>query len=104
MDQYSIEKNLARIKEQPEQRTRQEFYPGLSINVGSVHTNCFRPPHIENGSTKPLVEDEGDELVSVTYVCNDGFTLQGEAELLCMLETDEWQGEPPTCNPGTTKL
>lgn len=73
-------------------------------DVASVHTNCDRPPHVENGSTKPLVEDDNGDLVSVTYVCKDNFTLQGEAELLCNLDTDEWQGEPPTCNPGKLAL
>ncbi|XP_037034819.1 fibrillin-1 isoform X2 [Bradysia coprophila] len=70
--------------------------------VASVHTNCDRPPHLENGWTKPLVEDDNGDLVSVTYVCNDGFILQGESELLCNLDTDEWQGEPPTCNSDQT--
>lgn len=59
---------------------------------------------MENGSTNPLVEDDDGDLVSVTYVCSDGFTLHGEAELLCNLDTDEWQGEPPTCNPGMCRL
>lgn len=42
--------------------------------------------------------------MSVTYVCTDGYTLQGEAELLCNLDTDEWQGDPPTCSPGMLSI
>lgn len=59
---------------------------------------------MENASTKPLVDDVNEDLVSVTYECIDGFVLQGEAELLCNLDTDEWQGEPPTCNQGTLTM
>lgn len=61
--------------------------------------DCEQPPTVTHATVK-ISDDENDDLVSATYSCKDGFTLQGEAELFCDLNTDEWQGEPPHCKKG----
>uniref|UniRef100_A0A1B0D5U3 Uncharacterized protein n=1 Tax=Phlebotomus papatasi TaxID=29031 RepID=A0A1B0D5U3_PHLPP len=63
------------------------------------HFDCEQPPEVENASSKLSVDDAEDS-VSARYTCDPGFELQGEPDLFCDLDTDEWQGQPPICKPG----
>jgi Sushi repeat (SCR repeat) len=47
--------------------------------------------------------DENEEFVTATYRCEEGYRLNGKSELTCDLDTDEWQGQPPTCTEGIEK-
>lgn len=67
--------------------------------VLSVHMDCEQPPAVTHATVK-ISDDENDDLVSATYACKNGYKLQGEAELFCDLNTDEWQGDPPLCKSG----
>ena len=55
-----------------------------------THT-CDRPPVVENGGMQ-LSRDRG----SVTYSCERGYLLQGNATRHC-LESGEWSGQLPVC-------
>lgn len=63
------------------------------------HFDCEQPPEVENASSRLSVDDAEDS-VSARYTCDPGFELQGEPDLFCDLDTDEWQGQPPICKPG----
>lgn len=73
-----------------------------AVSAAAVATDCERPPPVPNASVN-LVDDadtDTENLVSAVYACAAGYRLLGEAELFCDLDTDEWQGEPPTCRAG----
>lgn len=63
------------------------------------HEDCERPPSVHNGIVK-LSDDTEEDMVTATYSCDDGYKLQGDTHLQCDLDSDEWQGEPPTCVKG----
>lgn len=69
--------------------------------VKSDFENCDEPPQIANGQVKesPQNDDEADEIVAI-YSCDEGYKLVGSAEFYCDLETDVWQGTPPSCQKG----
>ncbi|XP_064216385.1 complement decay-accelerating factor isoform X6 [Aotus nancymaae] len=59
---------------------------------------CPAPPRIDNG----VIEGERDHYgyrQSVTYLCNRGFTMTGDASIYCTVngEEGEWSGPPPVC-------
>ncbi|KAL0608885.1 Complement decay-accelerating factor [Plecturocebus cupreus] len=59
---------------------------------------CPAPPRIDNG----IIEGERDHYgyrQSVTYLCNRGFTMTGNASIHCTVngEEGEWSGLPPVC-------
>lgn len=71
----------------------------LCLDVYGIHVDCERPPAVENASIR-ISDDESNDLVSATYTCKKGYAMHGEPELFCDLDTDEWQGDPPSCKEG----
>lgn len=56
---------------------------------------CGYPAEIPNGDYR-LVNGTVNYLSQVVYTCNEGFQLQGRAELTCDLD-ERWDGPPPKC-------
>lgn len=75
----------------------------ISFAAAAAATDCERPPHVDHASVN-LADDETDDMVSATYVCTTGYRLHGAAKLLCDLDTDEWQSDPPACRPGNWRV
>lgn len=65
-----------------------------------VYRDCENPPRVQHSTNELNEDEETEDLVIAIYKCNDGFKLVGDANLYCNLNSDEWQGEPPTCQPG----
>lgn len=60
--------------------------------------SCPEPQGIRNG----IIQNPQKTYVnqqSVTYQCNEGFTLTGEHSIYCTVKNDrgEWSGPPPEC-------
>ncbi|XP_055846374.1 fibrillin-2 isoform X2 [Episyrphus balteatus] len=68
----------------------------LSLLSGTLaqYENCEVPPTVNFATVR--MEDE-DDSVRAIYACNSGYTLEGETELICDLNTDEWNKNPPKC-------
>ncbi|KNC24941.1 hypothetical protein FF38_08702, partial [Lucilia cuprina] len=60
----------------------------------AVYEDCERPPSVQNANIK--IEDEEDTIRAI-YSCQTGFELRGPHELVCDLDTDEWNTNPPEC-------
>lgn len=45
------------------------------------------------------MDDERDVVVA-KYTCDYGYELNGEAEVVCDLDTETWQAPPPSCQKG----
>ena len=58
------------------------------------------PPSVENGS---IALEDNDDTVRAIYTCNNGFQMSGADELICDLDTDEWDKNPPTCVKGDSQ-
>ncbi|XP_055688517.1 fibrillin-1 isoform X2 [Lutzomyia longipalpis] len=67
-------------------------------NVNGQYFDCEQPPPVEHASSTLSVDDAEDS-VAARYTCDSGFELQGQPDLFCDLDTDEWQGQLPTCRP-----
>uniref|UniRef100_A0A1B0CTR1 Sushi domain-containing protein n=1 Tax=Lutzomyia longipalpis TaxID=7200 RepID=A0A1B0CTR1_LUTLO len=67
-------------------------------NVNGQYFDCEQPPPVEHASSTLSVDDAEDS-VAARYTCDPGFELQGQPDLFCDLDTDEWQGQLPTCRP-----
>lgn len=60
------------------------------------YEDCESPPDIQNGQFKSKV-DENEEYVTAIYKCNRGYKLVGSSQIICDLDTDEWDRDPPKC-------
>ncbi|XP_039085991.1 complement decay-accelerating factor isoform X6 [Hyaena hyaena] len=60
--------------------------------------SCPEPQGIRNGSIQNPQKTYVNQQ-SVTYQCNEGFTLTGEHSIYCTVKNDrgEWSGPPPEC-------
>lgn len=67
--------------------------------VLAQHEDCEKPIQIANGKVKIAVDEERD-VVAAKYSCDYGYELVGEAEIVCDLDTESWQGKPPSCQKG----
>lgn len=67
--------------------------------VLAQNEDCERPIQIANGKVK-ISSDEERDVVSAKYTCDYGYDLVGEEEILCDLDTESWQGQPPSCQKG----
>ena len=67
-----------------------------------MYENCDELPEVAHATAKRIDDENDDSVVSYVYTCDDGYRLKGEAELFCDYDTDEWQGDPPTCEKGKT--
>lgn len=65
----------------------------ISVSA-AVYEDCEVPPTVENAHIK--IEDEEDTIKAI-YTCQTGYTLQGPNELVCDLDSDEWNSDPPEC-------
>ncbi|XP_023294548.2 fibrillin-2 isoform X6 [Lucilia cuprina] len=65
----------------------------ISVSA-AVYEDCERPPSVQNANIK--IEDEEDTIRAI-YSCQTGFELRGPHELVCDLDTDEWNTNPPEC-------
>lgn len=61
--------------------------------------DCEKPIQIANGKVRIAVDEERD-VVAATYSCDYGYDLVGDAEIVCDLDTETWQGTPPSCHKG----
>lgn len=79
------------------------FHPSnLNMNLvygGPVFTDCERPPTIHHGKAELSVDDDGI-VVTALYSCDAGYQLNGQAQITCNTDTDEWQGDLPVCKLG----
>ncbi|XP_012157231.1 fibrillin-1 isoform X2 [Ceratitis capitata] len=61
------------------------------------HEDCGNAPHAEHSSVQ-IVDEE--YVVRAIYTCKEGYELRGAAELICDIENDLWDVEPPICVKG----
>ncbi|XP_051946729.1 complement receptor type 1-like [Xyrauchen texanus] len=61
-----------------------------------IVVKCPQPPVVENGQLEDVLLESYEYLQTVTYKCNRGFTLVGNAELRCS-EDETFQPAPPKC-------
>jgi hypothetical protein len=78
------------------------FYLHLVSYASAKHEDCEKPPEVENASVL-VAYDESEEFVTATYRCHDGYKLHGKSAITCDLDTDEWQENPPRCEPSEYK-
>ncbi|NXT25125.1 DAF1 protein, partial [Syrrhaptes paradoxus] len=90
--------------------------PGFSlIGTGSIHctqagawshpppvcqaVKCPHPPKITNGELKGNISDNFSYGASVSYSCNPGYSLVGNAFINCTV-SGTWSQPPPQCRGG----
>ncbi|XP_024071027.2 C4b-binding protein alpha chain-like [Terrapene carolina triunguis] len=68
--------------------------------------SCRPPPDITHGSHNALIGEEFFVGLKVTYKCDPGFSLIGEASIHCTTKDNvngEWSGPAPACKVGCLK-
>ncbi|XP_075161744.1 uncharacterized protein LOC142234478 isoform X2 [Haematobia irritans] len=65
----------------------------------AVHEDCEVPPTTKFANIQIKSEED---VIRAIYTCQSGYELQGATELICDLDTDEWDTEPPKCVKSTT--
>ncbi|XP_065450657.1 C4b-binding protein alpha chain-like [Chrysemys picta bellii] len=71
-----------------------------------VAISCRPPPDITHGSNNALIGDDFSFGLKVTYKCDQGFSLIGEASIHCTTKDNvngEWSGPAPECKVGCLK-
>lgn len=81
------------------QSTRKKISPFAVTLADSKYEDCEKPPEVEYASIV-IAYDETEEFVTAKYRCHEGYKLVGKNEITCEFETDEWQGNPPSCESG----
>lgn len=66
----------------------------------AVYEDCKTPPPVDHG--RAVLFERGPVNIAV-YKCAAGYVLKGSNELLCNVDSEEWQGEPPNCIEGKSK-
>ncbi|XP_034480924.1 uncharacterized protein LOC117786685 [Drosophila innubila] len=64
--------------------------------TNAVYEDCKTPPPVDNARAD-LVEDEINHVNTAIYNCAVGYVMKGPNQLNCNVNTEEWQGDPPTC-------
>lgn len=64
--------------------------------TNAVYEDCRTPPPVDHAKAELLTDLESKTNTAI-YSCAPGYAIQGPAELVCNVNTEEWQGEPPTC-------
>nr|XP_036215004.1 fibrillin-1 isoform X2 [Bactrocera oleae] len=59
------------------------------------HQDCEIAPHAEHSTVQIKINEE--DAVRAIYECEEGYELSGSKELLCDVNTDLWDAEPPKC-------
>lgn len=62
------------------------------------HQDCEIAPHAEHSTVQIKINEE--DAVRAIYECEEGYELSGSKELLCDVNTDLWDAEPPKCEKG----
>ncbi|XP_028901941.2 fibrillin-1 [Zeugodacus cucurbitae] len=65
---------------------------GVSL---AQHEDCENAPSAEHSSVKIISEES---IVRAIYECEEGYELSGSKELICDVDTDLWDVEPPKCS------
>lgn len=58
------------------------------------HEDCENAPYAEHSSVQVINEEDA---VRAIYECEEGYELSGSRELICDVDTDLWDVEPPKC-------
>uniref|UniRef100_A0A0K8V5N2 Fibrillin-2 n=1 Tax=Bactrocera latifrons TaxID=174628 RepID=A0A0K8V5N2_BACLA len=58
------------------------------------HEDCESAPYAEHSTVKIINEEDA---VRAIYECEEGYELSGSNELLCDVDSDLWDVEPPKC-------
>ncbi|XP_067646329.1 fibrillin-3 [Eurosta solidaginis] len=67
----------------------------LLIRVSLAHyEDCENAPYVEHSSIEIIDEED---TVRALYKCDEGYELRGTTELVCNLDTDQWDTDPPIC-------
>lgn len=61
------------------------------------HEDCENAPYAEHSSVQVINEEDA---VRAIYECEEGYELSGSRELICDVDTDLWDVEPPKCAKG----
>ncbi|AST09420.1 complement binding [NY_014 poxvirus] len=64
-------------------------YPPICTSI-----QCVSPPSVPN-SVQNSYEDSYNDKDAVTYTCNKGFSMVGDATIVCL--NGEWSDFPPSC-------
>ncbi|XP_058980408.1 latent-transforming growth factor beta-binding protein 4 isoform X2 [Musca domestica] len=65
------------------------------FGVGAaVHEDCEVPPPTKFATIQIKSEED---VIRAFYTCEGGYELQGPNELVCDIDTDEWNTDPPQC-------
>ncbi|XP_032596993.2 uncharacterized protein LOC6556435 [Drosophila grimshawi] len=60
----------------------------------AVYEDCKTPPPVDHARAELF---ESENINTATYSCSAGYAMKGDNKLICNVETEEWQGEPPAC-------
>uniref|UniRef100_A0A8C3HV13 Sushi domain-containing protein n=1 Tax=Chrysemys picta bellii TaxID=8478 RepID=A0A8C3HV13_CHRPI len=75
--------------------------PGVPVPLAENHCIlCLPPPDIPNGRHTGVIMDGFSYGSSVTYKCDSGYPLTGEASIHCTTKdglNGEWSARPPRC-------
>ncbi|XP_036337585.1 fibrillin-1-like [Rhagoletis pomonella] len=58
------------------------------------YEDCENAPYAEHSAIQII---DNEDAVRAIYTCEEGYELRGINELVCNLDTDLWDAEPPTC-------
>ncbi|KAM6927846.1 complement receptor type 2 [Xenentodon cancila] len=75
---------------------RQCFAFGWSGNANCEIVTCEAPPEIQNGRSSWDPQENPKYGENISYHCNEGFTLVGELNIMCM-DTGEYNSSAPEC-------
>ncbi|ALC43389.1 frac [Drosophila busckii] len=61
----------------------------------AVYEDCLTPPPVDHGRAE--LRQDNEHTNTAIYSCKSGYVLKGAKKLRCNVDTEEWQGEPPSC-------
>ncbi|XP_053955379.1 fibrillin-2 isoform X3 [Anastrepha ludens] len=70
----------------------------ISVSLAR-YEDCENAPVVEHSSIQIIDEED---TVRVIYTCEEGYELRGTTELVCDLDTDLWDADPPICAKAET--
>ncbi|XP_073842989.1 uncharacterized protein isoform X3 [Musca autumnalis] len=60
----------------------------------AVHEDCEVPPPTKFATIEISSEED---VIRAFYTCQSGYELQGPSELVCDIDSDQWNTDPPQC-------